>query len=65
MCQEIGYTEDTLEALHTWAHNRQWTCSAIPARSTAGSVPSGGAAVFVRDALGLRHPEHGQCLWEH
>eukprot|EP00959_Pyramimonas_sp_CCMP1952_P184258 3852990-Pyramimonas_sp.AAC.1 len=64
LCQETGYTDDNLEALYSWAHNRQWICSAIPARRTAGMAPSGGTAAFVRDVLGLRHPERGPLVWE-
>eukprot|EP00959_Pyramimonas_sp_CCMP1952_P230270 4814370-Pyramimonas_sp.AAC.1 len=62
--QETGYTDDNLEALYSWAHNRRWKCSAMPARRTAGKVPSGGTAGFVRDALDLRHPERGPLAWE-
>eukprot|EP00959_Pyramimonas_sp_CCMP1952_P448748 9396735-Pyramimonas_sp.AAC.1 len=32
LCQEIGYIEDSLDDLYSWAQNRQWKCSAIPAR---------------------------------
>eukprot|EP00959_Pyramimonas_sp_CCMP1952_P045407 948478-Pyramimonas_sp.AAC.1 len=44
LCQEIGFTEETLEALCSWVAGRRWRCSAIPARATSGSILSGGVA---------------------
>ncbi len=64
LAQETWGTEESIPDLREWARKQKWTSLWAPAKpGTNGGRPSGGAAIFVRNHLGLREPDLGGSVW--
>ncbi len=64
LAQETWATEESIPDLREWARKQKWTSLWAPAKpGTNGGRPSGGAAIFVRNHLGLREPDVGGPVW--
>ena len=63
LAQETWILPDAVAEASMWAANKGWKSLWAPAATGPGGGASGGTAIFVRDFLGLRFPQHGSHVW--
>ncbi len=63
LAQEVWLTPDAIPAATAWAKRNGWKTIWTPAKAGKRGGASGGAAILVRDWMGLRPPPVGSHEW--